>query len=141
MRSQINLPGLRVMAMARPCKPRTEILLVRQAVEELGLAGSARGRAKSLARKVADLVVGQFAQDDLIASLARAEVGLGKPALAELAFGDDSAAGEIAQCLAVASFERRGCRHAPASEWKVIDSELGAALASQLTERFRRSLK
>ena len=141
MQSQIRLSGLRIMAMARPCKSRMEILLVRQAIEELKLAGSARARAKSLAQKVADLVVGQFAQDELIASLVRAEVGLGKPALAELAFGDDSAAGEIAQCLAVASFERRGCRHAPAIEWKVIDSELGAALALQLTERFRRSLK
>lgn len=80
MQSQIRLSGLRIMAMARPCKSRMEILLVCQAIEELKLAGSARARAKSLAQKVADLVVGQFAQDELIASLVRAEVGLGKPA-------------------------------------------------------------
>lgn len=136
---------LRVYAMARPARPPQERALVARACDELALEGSRRQRGKALAVAVATVAlayVRKGAGDDIGAALGLAGAVIRTPSLFALATDPAIDTAAIAADECHRQFTARGLRlDADPEERPQLESQLVAATAARLADRYRRMLK
>lgn len=138
MSAAIRSP-IRVYAMARPSRPPMEAALVAAATGHM--QGSARSRARWLARQVASAALRDVDADDVQSQLARLGLNLGASPVEMLALHPDIDTARLIQDERARRLQQRGYRHLPEREWETENQAIIDAVAAILCGRYERHMR
>lgn len=131
--------NLRVYAMARPMRPPMESALVEQATAHM--QGSARARARWLARRVALAALHDVDKEDIEIELARLALHYGASPIDALAMHPEIDTARLIQNERMRRLQQRGYRHLPEREWAAENQDIVATVTGVLRGRYERHLR